>query len=190
VTQCSEISPLLGAFEDGELEPHEMQEVARHLARCQMCEKVLASYATVGRLLRDTVAIPTLDAFGEAVHARLEHLRPPLITRIGRWFDSLGERFGTAAGFAVAMATAAVLTIVLATPLVRDMNGANRQDITMASRESIGPDINASSPATLAAAGSEPGTVISRLETSNPDVAVWSEPSQDTTVIWLPDQQP
>jgi Putative zinc-finger len=189
VTQCSEISPLLGAFEDGELEPHEMQEVARHLARCQMCEKVLASYATVGRLLRDTVAIPTLDGFGEAVHARLEHLRPPLITRIGRWFDSLGERFGTAAGFAVAMATAAVLTIVLVTPLVRNITGTGHRDLTIAGRES-GPNINASSPAILAAAGSEPGTVISRLETSNPDVAVWSEPSQGTTVIWLPDQQP
>jgi hypothetical protein len=34
-----------------------------------------------------------------------------------------------------------------------------------------------------------PGTIISKLETSNPNVAVWSEPNQDTTVIWLPDQQ-
>ncbi len=30
---------------------------------------------------------------------------------------------------------------------------------------------------------------ISRLESGNPAVAVWSEPRKDTTVIWLPDQR-
>jgi hypothetical protein len=29
---------------------------------------------------------------------------------------------------------------------------------------------------------------ISRLESENHSVAVWSEPRRDTTVIWLPDQ--
>jgi hypothetical protein len=31
-------------------------------------------------------------------------------------------------------------------------------------------------------------TIISRLESKNPAVAVWSEPRTDTTVIWLPEQ--
>ncbi|HUA35389.1 MAG TPA: zf-HC2 domain-containing protein [Candidatus Binataceae bacterium] len=31
--------------------------------------------------------------------------------------------------------------------------------------------------------------VISKLESESPNVAVWSEPQNDTTVIWLPDQQ-
>ncbi len=31
--------------------------------------------------------------------------------------------------------------------------------------------------------------VISKLESQSPNVAVWSEPQNDTTVIWLPDQQ-
>src|SRR5215472_16600674 len=107
MAQCSEISLLLGAFEDGELEPHEMQEVARHLAHCPSCEKTLAAYGTLGRLLRDTVAVPALNGFGDAVLERVRDLRPPLTSRIRRWLDALGERFGAAAGFAVAMGAAA-----------------------------------------------------------------------------------
>jgi anti-sigma factor RsiW len=188
MAQCSEINLLLGAFEDGELEPHEMQEVARHLAHCPSCEKTLAAYGSLGRLLRDTVAVPALNGFSDAVLERIHDLRPPLTTRIRRRFDVLSERFGAAAGLAVAMGAAAALTIVLATPVVRNIFGIDRQDVTMVSREGGTPTGNPSSPATLTAASNEPGTIISRLETSNPDVAVWSEPSQGTTVIWLPDQ--
>ncbi len=187
MAQCSEISLLLGAFEDGELEPHEMQEVARHLARCDTCEKALADYGTLARLLRGTVVVPALNNFGDAVRERIGHLRPPLTTRMRRWLDALGERFGAATGFAVAMTAAAALTIVLATPFVRDMFRTSRRDVTIASRENGGPTGISPPPATVAS--NEPGTIISRLETSNPDVAVWSEPSQDTTIIWLPDQQ-
>ena len=44
MARCEEMTLLLGPFEDGELEPHEMQEVARHLAGCPACETELAGY--------------------------------------------------------------------------------------------------------------------------------------------------
>jgi anti-sigma factor RsiW len=191
MAQCSEIAPLLGAFEDSELEPHEMQEVARHLASCKACEETLAGYSTVGGLLRDAAPVPELDGFAMAVQARLEQLRPPLRVRLGRWFEAQRERFGSAAAMAFAMAVAAILTVVITSPFARNLIGAGSHGTQVAERDArkLARD-GAKLPAELAsAAGGEPSTIISKLETSNPDVAVWSEPSQDTTVIWLPDQQ-
>lgn len=192
MAQCSEIAPLLGAFEDGELQPHEMQEVARHLATCKACEETLAGYSTVGRLLRDATPVPALDGFAMAVQARIEQLRPPLRVRLGRWFETQRERFGSTAAMAFAMAAAAILTVVITSPFARNLIGAGSRDTQVAARDArvLARDA-AKLPAALASAASgEPSTIISKLETSNPDVAVWSEPSQDTTVIWLPDQQP
>jgi len=67
MAQCDDIAPLLGTFEDGELAPHEMQEVARHLAGCANCEETLAGYSNVGRLLREAATAPALDGFAIAV---------------------------------------------------------------------------------------------------------------------------
>jgi anti-sigma factor RsiW len=190
IAQCSEIAPLLGAFEDDELQPHEMQEVARHLAGCKACEETLAGYSTLGRLLRDAAPVPSLDGFAMAVQARIERLRPPLRVRLGRWFEIQRERFGSGVTMAFAMAAAAILTVVITSPFARNLIGAGSHDTKVAVRgaRALARDA-AKLPAELAAASSEPSTIISKLETSNPDVAVWSEPSQDTTVIWLPDQQ-
>jgi anti-sigma factor RsiW len=121
MAQCSEIAPLLGAFEDSELQPHEMQEVARHLASCKVYEEALAGYSTVGRLLRDAAPVPALDGFAMAVQARIERLRPPLRERLGRWFETQRERFGSAAAMAFAMAVAALLTVVITSPFARNL---------------------------------------------------------------------
>jgi anti-sigma factor RsiW len=192
MVQCNKIAPLLGAFEDGELQPHEMQEVARHLASCRSCEEALAGYSDLGRMLRDAVAPPALDGFTASVQARLEQLRPPLRIRLDRRLGTWRERFGGGLAIAFAMAATAILTVVITTPLARNMIGAGnhvtqvaRRDVSALARDAV------QAPAALASAAiGEPGTIISKLETSNPDVAVWSEPSQGTTVIWLPDQQP
>ena len=61
MADCREIAPLLGFFEDSELEPHEMQEVARHLAYCKGCETTLSDYAALGRRLRGAAAQPSLE---------------------------------------------------------------------------------------------------------------------------------
>jgi anti-sigma factor RsiW len=191
MAQCDEIAPLLGAFEDDELQPHEMQEIARHLAGCKACEETLAGFSTVGRLLRDATPVPSLDGFAMAVQARIEQMRPPLRVRVGRWFETQRERFGSAATMAFAMAAAAILTVVITSPFARNMIGAGNHDTQVAARDARALTRGtARLPAAVASAvSSEPSTIISKLETSNPDVAVWSEPSQDTTVIWLPDQQ-
>ena len=169
-----------------------MQEVARHLATCANCEEPLADYSTIGRLLRDATPVPALDGFAMAVQARIEQLRPPLRVRLGRWFETQRERFGNRLAMAFAMAAAAILTVVITSPFARNLIGAGSRDTRLrrATLASLARDA-AKLPAALASAASgEPSTIISKLETSNPDVAVWSEPSQDTTVIWLPDQQP
>jgi anti-sigma factor RsiW len=191
MAQCDDIAPLLGTFEDGELAPHEMQEVARHLAGCANCEETLAGYSNVGRLLREAATAPALEGFAIAVQARIEQLRPPLRVRLGRWFGAHRERFGGGMAVAFAMAAAAVLTIVITTPFARNMVGAGSHVTQLATRNAraLARDTAKSSAAIASATSGEPSTIISKLESSNPNVAVWSEPSQDTTVIWLPDQQ-
>lgn len=193
IAQCDEIAPLLGAFQDGELLPHSMKEVARHLASCEDCENTLEGYSAIGQVLRDASPEPNLDGLAMAVQARIEQLRPPLRVRLGRWFETQRERFGSAPAMAFAMAVAAILTVVITTPFARNMIGAGRDRAVQVAKADVRAIAGeaAKAPAALASAvGGEPGTIISKLETSNPDVAVWSEPSQDTTVIWLPDQQP
>jgi anti-sigma factor RsiW len=191
MAQCDDIAPLLGAFEDGELAPHEMHEVALHLASCKNCDLALAAHANLGELLRDAAPAPALDGFAMAVQARIERLRPPLGVRVSRWFADLRESYGNAAAMAFAMGAAALLTVVVASPLARNWLGAPDHAVQVAARDARALKDNASRSfaAMVAAASREPSTIISKLETSNPDVAVWSEPSQDTTVIWLPDQQ-
>lgn len=192
VAHCDEIAPLLGAFQDGELRPHLMKDVARHLASCKDCENAFDGYSVVGQMLRDASPEPNLDGFAMAVQARIARLRSPLRLWLGRWFDSQRERFGSAPAMALAMSAAALLAFVIAAPFARNMIGAGRSRAVQVAKA----DVNAiareatKAPAALAAAvNGKPGVIISKLETSNPDVAVWSEPSQGTTVIWLADQQ-
>src|ERR1700728_1188316 len=68
---CELIAPLLGACQDGELEPHEMQNVARHLATCKTCEEELADYNAIGLQLREAITIPPLTGFAAGVDRRI-----------------------------------------------------------------------------------------------------------------------
>jgi anti-sigma factor RsiW len=191
MARCSEISPLLGAFEDGEIEPHQMREIALHLGGCASCEKDLSAITALGRLLRDSALEPPLDGFAQGVQNRIEHLRPPLHTRIGRWFVDLGERFGAGAGLVAAGAIAALLAVAIATPLARNLVASGSHPAELAARGVSAVTHEAiAAPQTLASAvNDEPSAIISQLESSDPDVAVWTGPRRDTTVIWLPDQQ-
>ena len=112
--------------------------------------------------------------------------------RLGHWFETQRKHFGSGLAVAFAMAAAAILTVIITTPFARNMVGAGKDHVTqLATRDAraLARDTAKSSAAIASATGGEPSTIISKLESSNPDVAVWSEPSQDTTVIWLPDQQ-
>jgi anti-sigma factor RsiW len=194
MAECGEISMMLGAFEDSELEPNEMQEVAYHLARCESCTGVLADYSTLGRDLRSITEAPSLAGFSNAVIARIDRLPQPVLTRIERFFRRQLESVGTGFAWGSAVVAAAVVTIVLMTPYAEQLaNRGAMPTIVASSNHNVAP---APAPAQVAdAATSEPTMAdndshadISRLESENHSVAVWSEPRRDTTVIWLPDQ--
>lgn len=183
MAECSEISLMLGAFEDSELEPNEMQDVAFHLARCESCTAILADYSTVGRDLRAIAVQPQLVGFSSAVIARIDRLPQPFMNRVARWFQRRTESIG--AGFALGTAVAAVaaLTAIMITPYAqivmhRQVPASIAQAIPAAPSPVAPVDVADSDQAD-----------ISRLESPKSSVAVWSAPHTDTTVIWLPDQQ-
>ena len=194
MAECGEISMMLGAFEDSELEPNEMQEVAYHLARCESCTGVLADYSKLGRDLRSITEVPSLAGFSSAVVARVERLPQPVMTRIERFIRRQLESVGTGFAWSGAVVAAAIVTIILMTPYAREL--ANRGTLPTVVASSDHNAAPAPAPAQVAdATASEPTMAdndshadISRLESENHSVAVWSEPRRDTTVIWLPDQ--
>jgi hypothetical protein len=187
---------MLGAFEDSELEPNEMQEVAFHLARCESCTGILTDYSTLGRNLR-SIAIasrpPTLAGFSSAVIARIDRLPEPVLTRIACWLRRQADSIGSGFAWGGAVAAVAVVTIILMTPYAEQF--ANRGPHSTTSIAQTEHEDAAAANQVAQATASEPTMAdndshadISRLESENHSVAVWSEPRRDTTVIWLPDQ--
>jgi Putative zinc-finger len=203
---CDQITLLLGPFEDGELEPREMQEVARHLAVCKSCEELLGDYNAIGRELREIITIPPLTGFAAGVDARIAELRTPLRERIGAFFESLNQRWAAAFAMVSMAGAVAVLTALVLTPYLRHSVGAGVQNAPMAKVETSGAPSLASTTTDQESARSlmpsdeesqqlastpnmNPGdshAVIRRLESQIPTTAVWSEPENGTTVIWLP----
>ncbi len=209
MSDCNQISLLLGPFEDGELEPYEMQEVARHLATCASCEELLGDYSAVGRELREVIAIPPLTGFAAAVDARIAGLKTPLRERIGAFFESLNERWAAAFAMVSMAGAVAVLTALVLTPYLRRNMGPGMQSGPMAKAEMpAGPSLASTTtdqdsthamvrmetePRQLAsnpnAMSGDSHTVIKKLESEIPTTAVWSEPETGTTVIWLPTEK-
>ncbi len=207
MANCSEIAPLLGSFEDSELDPREMQEVARHLAHCHACEATLNEFESIGNHLRAVAIQPALADFVTNVQRRIEEARVPLRVRIRLSLDRLSERWAAA----LALPTAALALgawVLLFAPyaqryfqrgpepgVVANTQGpagissprdANLAAATQGPNEGSEPEAQevASGAAPM---GDSPQTVISRLEARTPNVAVWSEPETKTTVIWMPD---
>jgi anti-sigma factor RsiW len=192
MAECGEISLMLGAFEDSELEPNEMQEVAFHLARCESCTGVLADYSTIGRDLRSIAAEPSLAGFSKAVIARVDRLPQPVLARIERFIRRQWDSVGSGIAWGGAVAAAAIMTIVLMTPYAEQFaNRSAKSNTSVAAVEQSVPAANQVAQATAnepTMADNDSHADISRLESENHSVAVWSEPRRDTTVIWLPDQ--
>jgi len=182
MARCDDIRLLLGPFEDGELEPHEMQEVARHVVGCGDCEGELADYRILGVSLRGAVAMPDLAGFGAAVLERIEALPIPFSRRVRHYLTSFSDGLGATIATGLAAAAVAVVTAVILTPYFKQAPilvpaEVARRAPSAPSQAVIRPDVAENS-----------GAIISRLESSSPSVAVWSEPQIDTTVIWIPDQ--
>jgi len=204
---CDQITLLLGAFEDGELEPHEMQEVARHLAACKSCEELLGDYNVIGRELREIITIPPLTGFAAGVNARIVALRPPLSERIGAFFESLNQRWAAAFAMVSMAGAVAVITALVLTPYLRhNVGGAANVPMAKVEPAAAAPSLaSATEESARSVVPSEdegqqlastpdinPGdshAVIKRLESQIPTTAVWSEPENGTTVIWLPSDQ-
>jgi anti-sigma factor RsiW len=192
MAECGEIGMMLGAFEDAELEPNEMQEVAFHLARCESCTGILADYSTLGRDLRSITAQPSLTGFSSAVIARVDRLPQPVLTRIARYLRRQLESLGSGIAWGGAAIAAAIMTIILITPYAEQFasRGSHAASVASSDRNAV-PAPNQIANATSnepTMADNDSHADISRLESPNHSVAVWSEPRRDTTVIWLPDQ--
>ena len=193
MADCGEIGMMLGAFEDSELEPNEMQEVAFHLARCETCTSVLADYSTLGRNLRSITDAPSLAGFSNAVIARVDRLPQPVLTRIERFLRRQLDSVGAGFAWGGAVAAAAIVTIILMTPYAEQFanRGAKPATSVATAEHGAAPASNQLAQATAdepTMADNDSHADISRLESENHSVAVWSEPRRDTTVIWLPDQ--
>ena len=119
MARCDDIKLLLGPFEDGELEPHEMQEVARHVVGCADCEDELADYRTLAVSLRGAAAIPDLTGFSTAVLARIEQLPIPFGVRVRRYLTSFSDGIGATIASGFAVAAVAVVTAVILTPYLK-----------------------------------------------------------------------
>ena len=190
-------SLMLGPFEDRELEPHEYQEVAFHLARCEQCTAELADYTQIGRELRTLNLELPLEGFKEAVMQRIENLPVPFTLRLRRMFGGIGELFPSNLGIAVASAVTAAITVILVTPYaqtVMNRSGTSHEIARVERDLATAPAVTTQNARTelardVAQVEEEPQAVISKLESDIPSVAVWNEPRMDTTVIWLPDQQ-
>ncbi len=212
MAECSEISLLIGPFEDGELEPHEMQEVARHLATCSSCDQVLNDYSQIGRDLRGVSTVPPLDGFAQGVLTRIAALPIPRRQRIAQWFDELVSGVSGTLAMGALAAAVALVTAIIVTPYAQQRISSRTSPLASMAEKAVarlesplrGADGAASVPATegapvieskaepsamTALASRDSHAIISRLESEIPSVAVWSEPQSDTTVIWLPEQQ-
>jgi len=211
MARCEDIELLLGPFEDGELEPHEMQEVTRHTATCSACDGVLADYRTMAVTLRGSQPIPNLDSFASGVMARIEqmHLPTPVPEMKRRWSDTISDWFantimmGGLAG-AVAIITAVVVTpelsgwlhnhpahaVVAMAPVTKTVpSSAGKLANSAQSADSNDADSDNNQVA-MADNNGDAGTEISSLQSDSPSVAVWTAPETKTTVVWVPDQQP
>jgi hypothetical protein len=76
---CAAIRPLLYNASDGELNPKETMEVARHLADCTACKIVVARERRLARMLEEDLQdIPVGDDFFRSVMASLPSEPPPV----------------------------------------------------------------------------------------------------------------
>jgi anti-sigma factor RsiW len=176
---CDQLRLLLGPFEDGELEPHEMEDVALHIVSCTGCKAALDDYRSLGVALRDCLPQPALEGFTAGVLERIELTPQPLWTRLRSYFDPWGERLGSTASLVAAGAFAALLTAWLVTPYAHHLLRRSPNPNEMASRTQ---DDRPPSAEQTASAEHE----ISPDQPDSSMVALSNDPT--TTVIWLPNQ--
>jgi hypothetical protein len=211
---CDEIKLLLGPFDDGELEPHEMEDVALHVVACDSCNSALVDLRQLGVALRDATVMPSLSGFAADVQDRIARMRMPVGLRLRGYLSEFNQRL--AAGMAIGAATAAsaIITLVVVSHFIPELRRlpvassspsqtADLAHSTQPEQVSRSASMRPSGAAASAAASvdatggiddertparNDVRTVIRRLEADSPSVAVSDGPRDDTTVIWVPDQ--
>lgn len=177
---CDQVKLLIGPFDDGELEPHEMEDIAFHVVSCAACKLALDDYRMLGVALRDCAPQPTLEGFTAAVLERIDVEVPqPWWRQLRHYLDQFAERAGGPVSLVAAGALAAVLTVWLVTPYAQHWlhRSANLVQVTSENKNETMGRFNQE-------AGASQGTLPDQSESSM--IALSNDPS--TTVIWLPDQ--
>lgn len=178
VESCEHIRPLLGAYSDRELEAADTAAVQAHLSHCASCLRELEEIDSLGDRLRDAFPLPPLEGFAAQVGLSLPAASRPGMA--GRFRELLRERWMPSLAVAsMALAAGAVVLTLLRVPTQPSPKPAM---VAQAPLSEPSPGVTPFGPAS----GSSE-TFISRLQTTDPSVAVWSEPGSKTTVIWLPD---
>jgi anti-sigma factor RsiW len=200
---CDQVRLLLGPFDDGELEPHEMEDVALHVVSCTACKAALEDYRSLGVALRDCTHQPSVDGFTNAVLKRIGEVPQPLRLRMRRQLDSLAEYLGGGVALVAAGAFAALVTVWIVTPHARLLpdhqvsggggvpvaSSASHQEAVASPGEFVTPQAVPGFGRPNAFSGgertvSDPNAVPATNEA--PLIAVSNDPA--TTVIWVPSQ--
>jgi len=209
MSTCDEIRLLIGPFDDGELEPHEMEEIAFHVVGCVGCKAALDDYRELGVALRGVAVEPSLDGFAAKVAERIDHSWIPLHVRLGRMRE-LFRRVEAVFEIAIVAAATAMLTLVVASPYVRNFSlragiPATPPPPVVANTEPKATQVAPVEPVTpVYLPGSDSNLPNGMLEDpmtqseqllselgggESPSVAVWDEPHTGTTVVYVPDQR-
>jgi len=185
LAHCTEISPLLSAFKDGELAQVETEQVALHLQDCPTCRETLLDFVLLGHRLQSAVAMPSLEGFAEGVMAKIAASQRPWHQRLLYRLEQLREQWVAAIALAgVAIATASLITVLVEPQTLTRFSAIVRTPVASGkyAQNTPLPAMNLSAPAEQ-----DSQTFISRIESRHPSIATWSEPDYKTTVIWLGD---
>jgi hypothetical protein len=164
-TNCHDFARRFDGFFDGEMEAHSLRAMALHASHCESCGVELRHAESLQELLHRAVETETdcIDVVGlwHRVESRLEPVPTSLLHRLR---DRLLE---PSWGLRVpALAIGGVLAAALA--FLFWPAAAPSDSIHVADNHAQ----------------------IDRIESSAPHVAVWSEPAEHTTAIWVASYEP
>ena len=166
-TNCEDFARRFDGFLDGEMDAHSMRSMAMHAGRCAACGAEFERAEKLHGLLVHSVAseVDRIDTSGlwSAIEARLEPSHGGLRGRLRELVNRRHESRWFAPLPALALGGAlAALVAVWVWPAT------------------------APSPTLVA----DNHAQIDRIDSSSPHVAVWSEPTEHTTAIWVASYDP
>jgi len=163
--QCPDFARRFDGFLDGEVDAHSLRAMAAHASHCDRCGAELEQAESLQELLLRAVEDETDRIDAGALWRRVEpQLEPALGSALPRWRARIADwrRVPSVPALAVGGVLAAALALLL------------------------WPVATPSEPTRVA----DNHAQIDRIESSAPHVAVWSEPTEHTTAIWVASYEP